>query len=116
MNLLPSDLLSQIDEAYRARSFLHLSSALPAGLDIFHPSRLLQGLMRLPDPTNAIHLAQDGESLDVRRLNVDGRFDGGRLSEWLDDGCPLTLGVREMVRFSTRINRTLARPLKRISR
>ena len=46
--------------------------------------------MSLPDPTNAMHLAHNGEPLDARRLNVDGRFDGGRL-EWMDDGAALLL-------------------------
>lgn len=113
MTFLPSDLLSQIDEAYRARSFLHLSSALPAGLDIFHPSRLLQGLMRLPDPTNAMHLAQNGEPLDVRRLGVDGRFDGGRLGELLDDGAALLLlGLEKWFASLQEPTRALAVTLK----
>ena len=113
MNFLPSDLISQVYEAYRARSFLHLSSALHSGLGDFHPSRLLQGLMNMPDPISAMHLAQNGEPLDARRLSVHGRFDGGRLSELMDDGAALLLvGLEKWFASLQEPTRTLARTLK----
>ena len=69
--------------------------------------------MSLPDPTNAMHLAHNGEPLDARRLNVDGRFDGGRLSEWMDDGAALLLlGLEKWFASLQEPTETLARALE----
>ena len=60
-----------------------------------------------------MHLAHNGEPLDARRLNVDGRFDGGRLSEWMDDGAALLLlGLEKWFASLQEPTETLARALE----
>ena len=45
--------------------------------------------MGLPNPTEAMHLARNGDPLDPRQLLIDGHLNGKRLGELMDSGAAL---------------------------
>ena len=84
-------LLQKLQIAHRDRTYLHLPGAFSSGLDPFHPSRLLSSLMKLKDASGLIQLAHRGEPIDSKLLIRDGRLDGGRLRECMDQGAALLM-------------------------
>lgn len=84
-------LLQKLQIAHRDRTYLHLPGAFASGLDPFHPSRLLSSLMKLKDASGLIQLAHRGEPIASKLLIRDGRLDGGRLRECMDQGAALLM-------------------------